>query len=1311
MSLLILKEMKKLLLILFIAAIGQSIAQNNYRFRNYTINNGLSQSAVTTVVQDDIGTLWIGTQDGLNRFDGQNFENFTSDKIEGLENDYIHSSIKASDGKLWFGTANGLTCYDPLLEVFKTFQLKGNIALQIESLVEDEQGNIWFGSAASGMYYHKKNSPNIQKLKTNLPSNKIQFVAIKDLNHLFVSTEDKGLFSLNIQTKVASPIKISGKKGSFVRINTMRKMENGSWMLGSNQGLYMLKNHSNFATPFLPLLDKSFGLVNVSDIEIESESRFFIASQSQGLFSVDLNLEKPVITQSTNDIFQKNSLIDNDVNVLFKDKNGTFWLGTNRGLGSFDPINAGFLSIGASGDLTKGIPAPSVWCFGEDNHSKFLFVGTDNAISRLNKSTGKFDQFFKNKPFTTQGSVGETSILSIHVLSENELLIGATDGLFSLKIFGSSYKYNKITFDKLKNPSNFERVYNIVHWKENLYFLATKGGVLLYDRSKNDFTVFEHNPNQKNTTITPGVCRLIYKDLNGKIWFTTSVGGLNELKENGKKIWIAPSKFNGIISKLSKDYITHINQCSKSVFWLGTMGSGIIRLDMKNGKGKIFSKKNGLPNNVIYGILNDNKGNLWLSTNKGISKFNIFNFEATNFTEVDGLLSNEFNQGAFLNSKSGILFFGGISGFNYFDPSTLNNVSRKMEVKFTKIKLDANWLKPNDETNILTTTISNTSHIDLSYKQRSFTLKVMAVDLSNPELVYYKYLLEGSDEGEIFMGNFNQIHFNSLQPGAYTLRVYARLGNGEWSDEPATLEIVIATPFWQTAWFWILIVLIIGIAVFVFIRKKIDNERREQVRLEMKIAERTKEIRNQNVKIEKQKRTIEEKRDKLEEQKQLLEIEKEKTEKLLKNIIPESTYEELKNKGKAQARAFRSVSVLFTDFVGFTKIAERMKPSDLVNQLDIYFRKFDEIIVRNNLEKIKTIGDAYMCAGGVPLRNITNPIDACIAALQIQDYVKSLRTEAEKNNQVIWDLRLGINTGEVTAGVIGSEKLQYDIWGSTVNQAQRMEMLGEPGQVNISGNTFKHIEPYFTCTFRGKAMSKSKGYVEMYNVEGIKPELSVDGKGLYPNEKFRQIMNLHFYSSINYYKAEKHIMKILEKKLSPKLHYHCVEHTKDVCHAIERLALSEGITDEGLFLLKSAATYHDAGFVESYEKNEPVGARMAEEILPNFGYSENHIEQIKELIYVTQIPHNPQNHLEEIICDADLDYLGRADFHEIADKLRRELREHGKIDSDRKWDEIQVSFLTSHKYFTETAKRARNEKKAQNLQEIKDRLARNEYVD
>jgi predicted metal-dependent HD superfamily phosphohydrolase len=325
--------------------------------------------------------------------------------------------------------------------------------------------------------------------------------------------------------------------------------------------------------------------------------------------------------------------------------------------------------------------------------------------------------------------------------------------------------------------------------------------------------------------------------------------------------------------------------------------------------------------------------------------------------------------------------------------------------------------------------------------------------------------------------------------------------------------------------------------------------------------------------------------------------------------------------------------------------------------------------------------------------------------------MRKLKNEAIINQTDYWDLRLGINTGEVTAGVIGSQKLAYDIWGATVNQAQRMEMLGEPGKVTITGATFNHIEPYFECVFRGKVQSKSRGLIDMYTVERIKPELSQGGEGVFPNERFQQIVNLHHYSSINYYKAERYIIRVLEKGLSDMLHYHSISHTKDVVKAVERLALMEGVTDEGLFLLKSAATYHDAGFVEEYDNNEPIGARLAEDILPKYGYTDQHIQTIKELIYVTQIPHNPKNRLEEIMCDADLDYLGRDDFHDIADKLRRELREHGKISSDRKWDEIQIMFLEQHKYFTETAKKTRQEKKNKNLEEIKARFQQNKYVD
>jgi HD superfamily phosphodiesterase len=233
----------------------------------------------------------------------------------------------------------------------------------------------------------------------------------------------------------------------------------------------------------------------------------------------------------------------------------------------------------------------------------------------------------------------------------------------------------------------------------------------------------------------------------------------------------------------------------------------------------------------------------------------------------------------------------------------------------------------------------------------------------------------------------------------------------------------------------------------------------------------------------------------------------------------------------------------------------------------------------------------------------------------------------------------------------------------------------------------------------------------MYTVDGIKPELSLDGNRVEPNENFQKVLDLHIYSSINYFKAERRIMKILEKELDANLYYHCLEHTLDVARAAESIAIQEGVTDEALFLLKSAATYHDAGFVKVYDDNEVVGAQMAGEILPEYGYTPEQVATVKELIFVTRIPHKPKNHLEEIMCDADLDYLGRNDFHQISERLCKELMERGKIKNHRHWDEVQVSFFKLHKYFTATSKKLRNAKKKQNLKEIKDRLAKNEYKD
>jgi adenylate cyclase len=217
--------------------------------------------------------------------------------------------------------------------------------------------------------------------------------------------------------------------------------------------------------------------------------------------------------------------------------------------------------------------------------------------------------------------------------------------------------------------------------------------------------------------------------------------------------------------------------------------------------------------------------------------------------------------------------------------------------------------------------------------------------------------------------------------------------------------------------------------------------------------------------------------------KKIIEDEKDRSEKLLLNILPQETANELKEKGTATPKHYELVSVLFTDFKGFTNIAEKLTPQQLIEELNYCFFEFDKIIDNNNLEKIKTIGDAYMCAGGIPIANKSNPVDIVRAGLEIRAFMDQLKIDREQQGKDYWELRIGIHTGQVVAGVVGKNKFAYDIWGDAVNTASRMESSGIPGQVNISGTTFEFIKDQFHCIHRGKVVAKNKGEIDMYIVE------------------------------------------------------------------------------------------------------------------------------------------------------------------------------------------------------------------------------------
>ncbi len=403
-----------------------------------------------------------------------------------------------------------------------------------------------------------------------------------------------------------------------------------------------------------------------------------------------------------------------------------------------------------------------------------------------------------------------------------------------------------------------------------------------------------------------------------------------------------------------------------------------------------------------------------------------------------------------------------------------------------------------------------------------------------------------------------------------------------------------------------------------------------------------------------------------------LRLEKEESERLLNNILPEEIAKELKLNGTTIPLRHNEATIIFTDFKGFTATSATISPQELVNELNDIFKVFDFIMEKYSIEKIKTIGDAYMAVCGIPKESNTHAVQCVMAAFNMISFLKR-RSETAK---IKWEMRVGIHSGPLVAGVVGTKKFTYDVWGDTVNTASRMESNGFPGRINVSASTFALINNYFDCEYRGKLTAKGKGEIDMYFILG-------------PKESKR------------YLEARKFLINKLRQELPPDLFYHGLHHTLDVCDAGALLSLKENIGNENSELVKVAALFHDSGFIKQYKLNEEIGCEIARESLPQFNYSGEEIEKICGMIMATRVPQNPKNHLEEIMVDADLDYLGRADFYSIGKTLFDELNSNGLTLDNKQWNQMQIKFLSNHKYFTKTARELRDSGKKKQLDKLK----------
>ena len=429
---------------------------------------------------------------------------------------------------------------------------------------------------------------------------------------------------------------------------------------------------------------------------------------------------------------------------------------------------------------------------------------------------------------------------------------------------------------------------------------------------------------------------------------------------------------------------------------------------------------------------------------------------------------------------------------------------------------------------------------------------------------------------------------------------------------------------------------------------------------------------------------------------------------ILSNVFSPAIIEEYRRKGRIEPKRYQNAVILFTDFVKFSAKSAHMEPMEIIKKLEKYFSKFDDICERYKIEKIKTIGDAYMAIAGV-MDNYPEPeIRVCLAANEMMHFVRDEFELAEAQGEEGWQIRIGINGGTIVGGIIGKKKLLYDVWGDAVNIAARAEESSDSGRIMISECIYKHIAPYFDAEFHDDVEIKKRGgKVSMYFLNKLKPSNTIDYWGIYPTNALLEKCGLY---TMDFFRMRENIIYTLRCSLPNEMYYHSIERCVEIDSLVKRYGKIEALPHKDILILRTAALYHDVGFIVNYEHNEQYAVMMAQNNLPKYGYTEEDIRQVCALIWVTSREEGPKNLMEQLICDANSDYLGRVDYPIVANKLRKELAHYQEEMSDRNWLDYQIDYLEyKHRYYSDLVKNLRNRGKTKQIEELK--RQRNELVE
>jgi ligand-binding sensor domain-containing protein/signal transduction histidine kinase len=813
------------------------------RFDHIGIEQGLSQSSVRVIFQDSRGLLWFGTEDGLNRYDGYTFKAYKPDPDApySLSDRWITSIVEDKAGTLWIGTRlGGLNHYDPRTEQFTHFlhddgdpsSLSDN---HISVLYLDKNDNLWIGTPnaldlfdqAGNTFKHYVYSPSKQE---DISGKSITAIFQDSRGRFWVGTAAGGINKFDPQNNTFSPYGYTADKSNTIsndHVTAIVEGKNSVLWVGTRDGLNKFEPDLGRFKRFMHSDQDKRSIASsiVNALHIDSTGNLWIGT-AKGLDR--LNAAGQRFIHYRNDPVFSQSLSNDYVLSIHEDRGGVLWFGTyGGGVNKYDRQRDHFAYYRNDPQSTNSLSENFIFSIYEDAKG-YIWIGTfSEGLNRFTRSINQVLRY-QNNP-NMLNSISSNEVLSIYEDQDGILWLGTGNGLdrFDRKSF--TFQHYKRDPD---NPTSLSanRVYKVYVDSQNNVWVGTVGGLDRLDRKTGTFIHFypeKENPNSLSGTSVSS----ILEDREGNLWVGTFDSGLNKFDretESFTRFRFDPKNKQ----TLSNDSIFSIYQDTRGRVWIGTGGGGLNLYHPETNTFNYYLEKDGLPDGVVYGILEDEKGYLWLSTNFGISRFDPETETFRNFDSGDGLQSNEFNSGAYAKGGNGELYFGGINGLTVFNPSRITDNPYLPQVTLTSLTQDGNPITTDSS-------VETTQNVTLQWPQNSLEFEFAGLSYNQPNKNRHAYMLEGFDTNWHIIGTKRDGRYTNLPGGKYTLLLKASNSDGVWNETPVRINVTVIPPFWQTLWFRVLLAAVTVIAVAGGFRLRTRNIQDRNRELERLVKERT----------------------------------------------------------------------------------------------------------------------------------------------------------------------------------------------------------------------------------------------------------------------------------------------------------------------------------------------------------------------------------------------------------------------------------------------------------------------------------------